>query len=303
MQMQTEPETTTIQHLKTKRKDEAKQKDAWSKGSKGADLLHWKDMPKHLQFNPYIFNGYRPMTTAWGCLNSLFYLHNETINILTHAIPIIYILLTVPNIMPWSNTELWFLSWCHVVGILCPWIGSFLYHLFMNLERGEIIYYRLLQLDMLGIWVSQSFGALPMVTATTYCLPIIVRWFGIFSYSVLSLWGLYKAMTAWSPWERRLCFLLPFTMRMVLCFARYTNLGGGDPAAFTHIVLQDLVSVIGATIGALHIPEKWFPGTVDYYMNSHNIMHILVVAAVYSMHIATIKDFSWMSRVSCNAAL
>lgn len=28
----------------------------------------------------------------------------------------------------------------------------------MNLERGETVYYRLLQLDMFGIWMSQSFG-------------------------------------------------------------------------------------------------------------------------------------------------
>lgn len=47
---------------------------------------------------------------------------------------------------------------------------------------------------------------------------------------------------------------------------------------------QDGVSVFGGAIGAMHIPEKWFPGCLDYYLNSHNIMHILVVVAVYSMH-------------------
>lgn len=48
-------------------------------------LLHWQDMPKHLQFNPYILTGYRPLLTTWGCLNSIFYMHNETINIVTHG--------------------------------------------------------------------------------------------------------------------------------------------------------------------------------------------------------------------------
>lgn len=47
---------------------------------------------------------------------------------------------------------------------------------------------------------------------------------------------------------------------------------------------QDAVSVAGGAIGAMHIPEKWFPGSMDYYLNSHNIMHVLVVLAVYSMH-------------------
>lgn len=49
------------------------------------DLLQWKDMPQHLQFNPYVLTGYRPLQTFKGCVNSLFYMHNETINILTHG--------------------------------------------------------------------------------------------------------------------------------------------------------------------------------------------------------------------------
>lgn len=59
---------------------------AWQRSvAEKSNLLQWKDMPKHLQFNPYIFTGYRPLLSVWGCLNSLFYLHNETINILTHG--------------------------------------------------------------------------------------------------------------------------------------------------------------------------------------------------------------------------
>ena len=49
-------------------------------------------------------------------------------------------------------------------------------------------------------------------------------------------------------------------------------------------MFQDAVSLVGGAIGAMHIPEKWFPGYMDYYLNSHNIMHVLVVIAVYSMH-------------------
>ncbi|XP_063244128.1 progestin and adipoQ receptor family member 4 [Bacillus rossius redtenbacheri] len=267
----------------------------------GRTLLHFRDMPPHLQFNPYIFTGYRPLLSFWGSINSLFYLHNETINIVTHGVPIVYILVTVPALLPWEQVDSTFLPWCHIAGSVAPWIGSFLYHLFMNLERGELIYYRLLQLDMLGIWVSQSFGALPMVCASVHCLPWLLRWFLILSYCLLSVWGLYKAMTAWSPWERRLCFLLPFVMRGALCVLRLSVHGGGDPGSLVHVVLQDVVSALGGAIGAMHIPEKWFPGTVDLYLNSHNIMHVLVVMAVYSMHQATVLDLVWMSRVDCAA--
>lgn len=69
-----------------------------------------------------------------------------------------------------------------------------------------------------------------------------------------------------------------------------------------YFIFQDAVSVVGAAIGAMHIPEKWFPGTVDFYLNSHNIMHVLVVAAVYSMHQATVRDLEWMAKVQCRGA-
>ncbi|XP_018784574.1 PREDICTED: uncharacterized protein LOC108966257 isoform X4 [Bactrocera latifrons] len=154
-------------------------------------LQKWQDMPKYLQFNPYVLNGYRPLTTFRGCLWSLFSWHNETVNILTHAIPIFYILAIVPGLMPWEQ-EYRFLSFCHLFGSVAPWCGSFIYHLFMNIESGEHVYYTLLKLDMVGIWVSQSFGALPLVTATTFCFSPFWKWFIILSYCLLSLWGLYK---------------------------------------------------------------------------------------------------------------
>lgn len=48
-------------------------------------LQRWCDMPQHLQFNPHIRTGYRPLMTVGQCLGSLFYIHNETVNIMTHG--------------------------------------------------------------------------------------------------------------------------------------------------------------------------------------------------------------------------
>ena len=48
-------------------------------------LQDWKEMPRYLQFNPYVLTGYRPLQNVSGCFGSLFYVHNETFNILTHG--------------------------------------------------------------------------------------------------------------------------------------------------------------------------------------------------------------------------
>lgn len=55
------------------------------KSGGSVELLHWRDMPQHLQFNPYVLTGYRPLQSWTDCVRSLFYFHNETINILTHG--------------------------------------------------------------------------------------------------------------------------------------------------------------------------------------------------------------------------
>ncbi|XP_017796319.1 PREDICTED: progestin and adipoQ receptor family member 4 isoform X1 [Habropoda laboriosa] len=266
-------------------------------------LRRWSDMPQHLQFNPHIRTGYRPLMTIKGCLASLFYIHNETVNIMTHGFAILYMLVTIPQLLPWSTkgTLVGILSWCHLIGAVSPWIGSFVYHLFMNLNYNEIFYRTLLKLDMIGIWLCQSFGAIPMMAATVHCLPDGCWYCCIFIYCFLCIWGLLQAMHARSPWERRLCFAPPFLMRMMVMTLRCFGIGGGSPDALLHIVLQDLISVVGATIGALRIPEKWIPGKLDFALNSHNLMHVLVVLAVCSMHAATLQDLVWLSDPSvCN---
>ncbi|KAF0291092.1 Adiponectin receptor protein [Amphibalanus amphitrite] len=37
--------------------------------------------------------------------------------------------------------------------------------------------------------------------------------------------------------------------------------------------------VAGALLYAFRVPERWFPGKCDIYFQSHQIFHVLVVAA------------------------
>jgi hypothetical protein len=53
--------------------------------NKSCQLLDFNQIPGHLRFNKYVLTHYRPATNWIGCLKSLFYLHNETVNILTHG--------------------------------------------------------------------------------------------------------------------------------------------------------------------------------------------------------------------------
>lgn len=50
------------------------------------------------------------------------------------------------------------LPYFHAAATVCPWLGSSIYHLFMNHYSGYPTYERLLQWDVAGVWVTQSCG-------------------------------------------------------------------------------------------------------------------------------------------------
>lgn len=81
-------------------------------------------------------------------------------------------------------------------------------------------------------------GAIPFVTASVFCLGGFLKWLTIISYIILCILCLQKAMTAGSPWQRRLCFALPFLMRVLLTILRISRFGGGNPTAMIHVFLQ-----------------------------------------------------------------
>ena len=56
-----------------------------SENEKNRKLLTWHQIPTHLRFNRFVLSHYRAPTNWKGCLMSLGYMHNETINILTHG--------------------------------------------------------------------------------------------------------------------------------------------------------------------------------------------------------------------------
>ena len=112
-----------------------------------------------------------------------------------------------------------------------------------------------------------------------------------------------QAMHSWNRWGRLISFILPWSCRLLLVACRAAGLfGRGHPNNILHLVLQDAVSGVGGLIGATYFPEKYIPGCVDFCCNSHNIMHVLTVAAVYSMHRATVDDLLWISTGQCTDA-
>jgi len=265
------------------------------RSSVGSSLLHFPEVPAHLRFNKYVLGHYRPLLDIRGCIASLAYWHNETINILTHAVPIIFILLLIPRILPWDVITIPFLPVIHVAACLAPWVGSTFYHLFMCHNTGQTVYAFLLKFDLFGIWFTQTLGALVTICSAIHCFEYQTKRLLLVFYILICILSLYQAMTVSTTWGRRFAFTAPFSIRVLCLLLRLSPWGGGAPNTTYYVVMQDLLAIIGGYIGAVNIPEKWYPGKMDLVFNSHHIMHVLVVAAVYQMHKAAELDLVWMS--------
>ncbi|CAG0890484.1 unnamed protein product [Darwinula stevensoni] len=207
--------------------------------SKKTRLLKRDEVPPYLRFNRYIHTGYRPSDLTWReCLVSLTYFHNETVNILTHLVVIFLSAWGLYVLPPWEEITLPYFPAILSIGVMSPWLGSSIYHLFMNHHLGESLYQTLLHIDMLGIWITQTVGAIPQMVAATRCLPWTLRWSIFTLYTLLSFYALVKVLRATDAWARRLAFQLLFIARVCLLLLRVSPYGGGHPDVALHVLCQ-----------------------------------------------------------------
>ncbi|CAE6473771.1 unnamed protein product [Rhizoctonia solani] len=77
-------------------------KIAMEKSQGGKKLIRYRDLPEKWRNNEFIWEGYRFIPGAkWPALMfSMFQLHNETVNIQTHFVPLLAILSIIP--LPWT---------------------------------------------------------------------------------------------------------------------------------------------------------------------------------------------------------
>ncbi|XP_051824680.1 progestin and adipoQ receptor family member 4-like [Antechinus flavipes] len=267
-------------------------------------LLAWAQTPSHLQFNPFVLTGYRPSSSTLGCVLSLFYLHNELGNIYIHGLALLVFLVLLPLTIPWGQLG-WgcWLGGTHCLACLAPPAGSVLYHLFMCHQGGSRVYTRLLALDMCGVWLANSLGALPMIHSTLTCWPRL-RLVILLLYTLLSIKAGWHAVTARSNMARLQAFGWQAITRLLVFGIRALGVGSGAPGALPCYLRMDALALLGGLVNVARLPESWNPGAFDYWCNSHQIMHVLSVISILQLHAGVVPDLLWAANhnYTCPAA-
>ncbi|KAF8916503.1 hemolysin-III related-domain-containing protein [Mucidula mucida] len=260
--------------------------------------LHWHDpdFPQWMKDNEYITSGYRRVQHHWkGTFASVFgYLHNETVNIHTHlwgAVLFLYFLITLyPNYFDaYPNA-----TWADVLvfsvflfsAMFCLAASAFFHTATCHSQEMAT---RCVVFDYSGI-VTLILGSMyGSIYYGFFCHPHYQ-----FTYiSVLTFAGIGAAYVVLQPEYakathrglRTTVFVgLGLTGVIPVCHTLFTH--GLERLVFemgtNWLLLSAALYLIGATLYANRIPERFAPGTFDYFFSSHQIFHVCVVMAALS---------------------
>ena len=267
-----------------------------SKKSSHYELISYSQLPKWAQDNEFITKYYRKTNTNWKhvILSSFFQFHNESFNIYSHAIPALVALIVANHFifMPTSTFADEFLEkivWisylvCATIMLTCSWTFHACYiHSYKTFCLGS-------KLDYAGISFMIVGSFLPWLFYTFYCEKVLFRVY----FTSITILGVICIFTSLSkkfaqPEYRSMRASLFCGMGL---FAVIPVIHMGIKIGFTKLFVDYYLWTLlimascyigGAVIFSLRVPERFYPGKFDRFLNSHNIFHTLIVIAA-SIH-------------------
>ncbi|KAG2008397.1 HlyIII channel protein [Coprinopsis cinerea AmutBmut pab1-1] len=263
-------------------------------GSPASNTISWSDLEEWQRDNEYIIHGYRRLTHSWkGCFHSVFsYLHNETTNIHSHlwgAVLFAYLLVSFyPTYVnthlgaTWKDIAVMNIFLFSAIFCLC---GSALYH--TSGCHSKEVATRCHALDYSGIVILIVGSFFPSIYYGFYCQPRF-QWFYLTAISVMGVGAAFIVLDPEyaKPTHRvartsvfialGLCAIAPIGHLLVTTHGINELM---DDMGFGWLVASGALYIIGAVTYAARVPERWSPGTFDYFGASHQLFHFCVVLA------------------------
>ncbi|KAF8463008.1 hemolysin-III related-domain-containing protein [Kalaharituber pfeilii] len=260
--------------------------------------------------NHFILSYYRPPSySLLTSFRSLLYLHNESINIYTHLLGAIVALCLPYYIFTLLSPRYPTMHPLDTIALLSFLLGSgtclFLsatYHTVSNHSRplarlGNT-------LDYIGI-VAMIFGSyIGSLTYGFWCLPALRTRYT----AVIGGLGLICSILALHPHFRTPKYR-PFRATMYILYGSSgivpiihgsRILGFSDLSAqiqLRWLLAQGGLYILGALIYAARVPERWAPGRFDLFGASHQVFHVLVLAAAGTHLRGLIRAFDYRHGV------
>ncbi|KAL3469822.1 hemolysin-III related-domain-containing protein [Aspergillus californicus] len=271
-----------------------------------SSLLHWDDLPHWQRDNQHIQTGYRPASASFLIsIQSLTYIHNETVNIYTHLLPALLAAPTAvqlyralaPRYETATDGDIYAFGCFFGGAAFCLGISAF-YHTVSNhsptvARIGNTFDY----IGIVGLIVG-SF--VPSVYYGFYCVPEMQRLY----WTMICGIGLGCVMVSifpqfrtprWRPF--RAAMFVGMGLSAVFPVIHGLQLYGRDQMmrqiGLGWVLLQGCLYILGAGIYAARVPERLRPGSFDFWGSSHQIFHVLVVCAAVTHLTGLLRAFDY----------
>lgn len=246
------------------------------------------DVPA-LFVEPFIERGYRYLDQSWSYYwKSLFHKHNETINVWSHLVGILYII----YLFYYYNEKLNFLSnphsWPFAVS-LCTAIIMFTCSAFAHLlhSKSESIHLTCFAIDYVGVSL-HGFGS--GFLHNYYSAP---QWYYtriehhyVFLLLFLAVvacfsncFAQYYYRRPYPPMKRIFqflpCGILWFYSVIPLIIRILSDVDSSNQTTIFHF-RQIILFIIGASLFAFDIPQRFCPGALDFLGQGHHLFHLCI---------------------------
>jgi len=261
---------------------------------KGWKLHPFEKLPNWMRDNEFLTLGHRPELNSFTeCFKSVFRIHTETGNIWTHFIGFIaFVVLTVlfyyKPLCEYCNADIdisekLIFLYFFVSAILCLGLSTLFHTVTCHSEHVSKIFSKL---DYVGIALLTVGSFVPWIYYGFYCqlTPKIVY------LTIISLLGIGTIITTMmdrfnKPEFRQLRATLFVCLGLFGLFPTvHLILRSGWEMALVEgevykLLLMAGLYISGAVLYGLRIPERFLPGKFDLWFQSHQIFHVLVIAA------------------------
>ncbi|KAF9100490.1 hypothetical protein BGX27_000370 [Mortierella sp. AM989] len=278
-------------------------------------ICTWDDLPQWMRDNPAILSGYRRATYSYyKCIRSLWFLHNETVNIWSHLLgavafiiiaPIAYFkFLAVHDSIKWTDVAV---MYAFLAGAIMCLSMSASFHTFSC--HSEKACSQWIRCDYLGIIFLIVGSAYPAIFYGFYCHQT----FQIVYISVISVLGGATVIATMQKrfqipqfrWVRSLLFLalgLSGLCPIIHGIVLYDFPLAQKAAALNYMFSMGAAYVFGVLLYGTRTPERFFPGKFDNFGASHQIFHICVLigCTVHFVGVTKAVSFWHDNNPSCS---
>lgn len=264
---------------------------------RGIRLYTYEQIPVFLRDNPYITDGYRAYLPSRLCIKSLFILSNETVNIWSHVLGFLFFfclgVYNMASVLPAfgaSREDYVIYSvtlFCFQLCMLCS-VG---FHVFCC-HRSEKTSRRWMALDYAGLSIGILGCYVPGVFYTFYCNNY---WRQVYLVSVLAMilavfFAQIHPLYLSKQWKqmRSLLFCCVAAYGLVPT-VHWVCVSGGFSSELVQMFVPRVLGMYCIAALALvfyvsKVPERYFPGQLNYVGSSHQLWHLLLVLMFYWWH-------------------